>query len=233
MIRARTVARDSSPHPQGWADVARPSAGGVLMTQPGPVVGIDVAKAELVVAVRPGDARWRVPNDARGLARASGCGSGTWRPPSSSLRPPGATNGRLSPPSRRPSCRSWWSTPGKSETSPGPPANSRRRTASTPTSSRCLRNASARPHGRCPMRSRPRSMPCSGGAGSWWACWAPSAIGSSTRWAPSGGASATTSAGSNASSTRSIRTSTTRSSGAPSGARRTTSCARCRASAPS
>ena len=38
------------------------------MTQPGPVVGIDVAKAELVVAVRPGDARWRVPNDARGLA---------------------------------------------------------------------------------------------------------------------------------------------------------------------
>ena len=39
------------------------------MTQPGPVVGIDVAKAELVVAVRPGDARWRVPNDARGLAR--------------------------------------------------------------------------------------------------------------------------------------------------------------------
>ena len=154
------------------------------MTQPGPVVGIDVAKAELVVAVRPGDARWRVPNDARGLARASGCGSGTWRPPSSSLRPPGATNGRLSPPSRRPSCRSWWSTPGKSETSPGPPANSRRRTASTPTSSRCLRNASARPHGRCPMRSRPRSMPCSGGAGSWWACWAPSAIGSSTRWGP-------------------------------------------------
>ncbi len=39
------------------------------MTQSGPVVGIDVAKAELVVAVRPGDDRWCVPNDARGLAR--------------------------------------------------------------------------------------------------------------------------------------------------------------------
>lgn len=30
-------------------------------------VGIDVAKAELVVGVRPGGARWRVPNDAVGL----------------------------------------------------------------------------------------------------------------------------------------------------------------------
>ena len=39
------------------------------MTQPGPVVGIDVAKAELVVAVRPGDDRWCVPNDARLRAR--------------------------------------------------------------------------------------------------------------------------------------------------------------------
>ena len=76
------------------------------MTQPGPVVGIDVAKAELVVAVRP---RGRPVARAQRCAwprRASGCGSGTWRPPSSSLRPPGATNGRLSPPSRRPSCRS-------------------------------------------------------------------------------------------------------------------------------
>ena len=39
------------------------------MTTPGPVVGIDVAKAELVVAVRPGGDRWTVPNDAAGVAR--------------------------------------------------------------------------------------------------------------------------------------------------------------------
>ena len=33
------------------------------MTTPGPVVGIDVAKAELVVAVRPGGDQWTVPNN--------------------------------------------------------------------------------------------------------------------------------------------------------------------------
>ena len=36
---------------------------------PGPVVGIDVAKAELVVAVRPGGDRWTVPNIEAGVAR--------------------------------------------------------------------------------------------------------------------------------------------------------------------
>ncbi len=39
------------------------------MTTPGPVVGIDVAKAELVVAVRPGGDRWTVPNNEAGVAR--------------------------------------------------------------------------------------------------------------------------------------------------------------------
>ena len=39
------------------------------MTPPGPVVGIDVAKAELVVAVRPGGDRWTVPNNEAGVAR--------------------------------------------------------------------------------------------------------------------------------------------------------------------
>ena len=39
------------------------------MTPPGPVVGIDVAKAELVVAVRPGGERWTEPNDEAGVAR--------------------------------------------------------------------------------------------------------------------------------------------------------------------
>ena len=33
------------------------------MPTPKPVVGIDVAKAELVVAVRPGGERWSVRND--------------------------------------------------------------------------------------------------------------------------------------------------------------------------
>ena len=39
------------------------------MTTPGPVVGIDVAKAELVVAVRPGGDRWTVPNNEAGVGR--------------------------------------------------------------------------------------------------------------------------------------------------------------------
>jgi len=38
------------------------------MTTPGPVVGIDVAKAELVVAVRPGGDQWTVPNNEAGVA---------------------------------------------------------------------------------------------------------------------------------------------------------------------
>jgi transposase len=36
------------------------------------MVGIDVAKAELVVAVGPGDDRWTVPNDEAGIARLRG-----------------------------------------------------------------------------------------------------------------------------------------------------------------
>ena len=39
------------------------------MTTPGPFVGIDVAKAELVVAVRPVGERWSVPNDETGVER--------------------------------------------------------------------------------------------------------------------------------------------------------------------
>ena len=45
------------------------SRAGTRMTPPGPVVGIDVAKAELVVAVRPGGDRWTVPNNEAGVAR--------------------------------------------------------------------------------------------------------------------------------------------------------------------
>ena len=43
------------------------------MTTPGPVVGIDVAKAELVVAVRPGGDRWTVPNNEADVARLRAC----------------------------------------------------------------------------------------------------------------------------------------------------------------
>ena len=80
------------------------------MTQPGPVVGIDVAKAELVVAVRPGDARWRVPNDARGLARLR-VRLRHLAPALVVLEATGGYERALSPPSRRPSCRSWWPSP--------------------------------------------------------------------------------------------------------------------------
>ena len=39
------------------------------MMTPGLFVGIDVAKAELVVAIRPGGERWSVPNDDTGVER--------------------------------------------------------------------------------------------------------------------------------------------------------------------
>ena len=43
------------------------------MTTPGPAVGLDVATAALVVALRPGDARWIVPNTEGGVARLCEC----------------------------------------------------------------------------------------------------------------------------------------------------------------
>ena len=94
----RTVAGNSSiflwsPRPNDSVSVARPVIGartvawerprirkvgpgrqrrpvdGRGMTTPGFVVGIDVAKAELVAAVRPGGERWTVSNDEAGVER--------------------------------------------------------------------------------------------------------------------------------------------------------------------
>ena len=39
------------------------------MTPPGVLIGIDVAKAELVVTVRPSGERWPAPNDEGGVTR--------------------------------------------------------------------------------------------------------------------------------------------------------------------
>src|ERR1035437_8134219 len=66
--RARTVARGQPRIVQGRASAAWASAGVCPMTLTPVVVGIDVAHAELVVAVRPTRDGWTVPNDETGIA---------------------------------------------------------------------------------------------------------------------------------------------------------------------
>src|SRR5712691_3148900 len=67
-LRARTVARASARIPQGRANSSRPCLGGFAMPPAAPAfVGIDVAKAELVVAIRPSGDRWTVANDEAGI----------------------------------------------------------------------------------------------------------------------------------------------------------------------
>src|SRR5216683_941166 len=62
-IRARTVARAS-------ATVDRPRRGGSTMPPAASVfVGIDVAKPELVMAIRPSGERWTATNDDTGIQR--------------------------------------------------------------------------------------------------------------------------------------------------------------------
>src|SRR5207245_7639799 len=58
-LRARTVARVPSRITQDRACFSRPSPGGLAMPTAAPAfVGIDVAKAELVIAIRPSGERW-------------------------------------------------------------------------------------------------------------------------------------------------------------------------------
>src|SRR5216684_3683161 len=67
-LRARTVARASARIPQGRATSSRPCPGGSAIPPAAPaLVGIDVAKAELVIAIRPSGDRWAVANDEAGL----------------------------------------------------------------------------------------------------------------------------------------------------------------------
>src|SRR2546422_73313 len=68
ILRARTVARASARIPQGRANSSRPCPGGSAMPPAAPTfVGIDVAKAELVIAIRPSGDRWTVANDEAGI----------------------------------------------------------------------------------------------------------------------------------------------------------------------
>src|SRR2546427_292028 len=68
ILRARTVARASARIPQGRANSSRPCPGGSAMPPAAPTfVGIDVAKAELVIAIRPSGDRWTVTNDEAGI----------------------------------------------------------------------------------------------------------------------------------------------------------------------
>src|SRR5712691_2210598 len=67
-FKARTVALASARIPQGRANSSRPCLGGAAMPPIAPAfVGIDVAKAELVIAVRPSGDRWPVANDEAGI----------------------------------------------------------------------------------------------------------------------------------------------------------------------
>jgi transposase len=53
---------------QDRACINRPSPGGSAMSSPTPAfVGIDVAKAELVIAIRPSGEHWTMANDAAGI----------------------------------------------------------------------------------------------------------------------------------------------------------------------
>ena len=89
-------------------------------------VGIDVAKAECVVAVRPtGDHLDRARRPRRG-GRRSPPGSRPWPPPWCSARPPGGWNSPSRASSRPPGSPWPSSTPGRSGTSPRPKASSRR-----------------------------------------------------------------------------------------------------------
>src|SRR5262249_2145383 len=66
--RARTVARDEPRIRQGRANARGSDHGGGLMPNAAPVfVGIDVAKGDLAVAVRPQTEAWLVPNDDKGI----------------------------------------------------------------------------------------------------------------------------------------------------------------------
>src|SRR5882672_8934863 len=69
-VRARTVARAAARILQGRAAVDRPHRGGSTMPPAASVfVGIDVAKAELVMAMRPSGERWTASNDDAGIQR--------------------------------------------------------------------------------------------------------------------------------------------------------------------
>lgn len=52
---------------QGWATARGPLPGGYLMSAAPVFVGVDVAKAELVVSLRPGGESWTVTNDEAGI----------------------------------------------------------------------------------------------------------------------------------------------------------------------
>ena len=67
-LRARTVPRVPPRITQGRAGFGRSPPGGPTMPPAAPAfVGVDVAKAELVIASRPSGARWTVANDDGGI----------------------------------------------------------------------------------------------------------------------------------------------------------------------
>src|SRR5262245_5936048 len=66
-LRARTVARARARMTQGRATTGLPLRGGYLMSAAPVFVGIDVAKSELVAAMRPSGESWVLVNDETGI----------------------------------------------------------------------------------------------------------------------------------------------------------------------
>src|SRR5262249_9324678 len=127
-------------------------------------VGIDVAKAELVIAIRPSGDRWTVANDEVGIRallkylhqhatalvvleatggyeRAVVAALAAARLPVVVANPPPVRD--LAPATR-----------------PAPRGSSRRPIRSTPRLWRCSPSACALNRGRCPTKRRPRRTPC-------------------------------------------------------------------------
>src|SRR5262245_53428284 len=66
-LRARTVARVQARITQGRATARRPLRGGYRMSALPVFVGVDVAKTELVIGLRPTGETWTVTNDEAGI----------------------------------------------------------------------------------------------------------------------------------------------------------------------
>jgi len=85
-------------------------------------VGIDVAKAQLDIALRPSGERWAVANDASGVATLVDRVQAL-QPTLIVLEPPGAWSVPPRPPWLRQACLSWLSTRGKPGIARAPPGN--------------------------------------------------------------------------------------------------------------
>lgn len=114
-------------------------------------VGIDVAKAELVIAIRPSGDRWTVANDEAGIQTLLK-GLHRHAPALVVLEATGGYERAAIAALAAARLPLVVANPAKSATSPGPPANSPKPIGSMPIPWRSLRSACVPNPGRCPMR---------------------------------------------------------------------------------